>query len=150
MKKLAVLTGLSLMLFIAPAHAAVSEDEIKLLRQQVELLTQRLDELEAQNKQLAESAQQAARHDHVREIRLDHEAATKLLHQQHGFDWATIKSAVIFGKWQRRPTEFAELFPGVGAVASVAVRVRLALVEFVFVDDELFDTVSQHRLKFIQ
>jgi predicted porin len=59
MKKLTVLLGLRLILSTSAAFAQVSEDEIQLLRQQIEMLNKRLDELEAQNRQLAESAEQS-------------------------------------------------------------------------------------------
>jgi len=59
MKKLAALVGLSLILSITPVHAQVSEDEIQLLRQQIELLNKRLDDLEKQNQQLVQSAEQS-------------------------------------------------------------------------------------------
>ena len=59
MKKLAALVGLSLIISITPVHAQVSEDEIQLLRQQIELLNKRLDDLEKQNQQLVQSAEQS-------------------------------------------------------------------------------------------
>jgi hypothetical protein len=62
MKKLTALLGLSLILFITPAFAQVSEDEIQLLRQQIEILTKRLDALEKQNKQMAQSLEQTGAH----------------------------------------------------------------------------------------
>jgi hypothetical protein len=57
MKNLIALLGLCLLISSTTAIAQVSEDEIKLLRQQMEVLTRRLDELEKQNHQLAQSAQ---------------------------------------------------------------------------------------------
>jgi hypothetical protein len=59
MKKLTVLLGLSLILSSTPVFAQVSEEEIQLLRQQIEMLTSRLDALEKQNKQLAQSVEQS-------------------------------------------------------------------------------------------
>ena len=59
MKKLIVLAGLSLVFTATASVAQVSEDEIQLLRQQIEMLTQRLDELEAQNKQLTQEMQES-------------------------------------------------------------------------------------------
>ena len=59
MKKLIFLFGLYLFMFSATAVAQVSEDEIRLLRQQIELLTKRLDELEKQNQQLPPPVEQS-------------------------------------------------------------------------------------------
>ncbi|NND56111.1 MAG: hypothetical protein HKN57_02570 [Xanthomonadales bacterium] len=60
MKKLTVLLGLSLIMFSQAAIAQVSGDEIKLLRQQIEMLTNRLDELEKQNQQLVQTVEQSS------------------------------------------------------------------------------------------
>jgi len=59
MKKLTVLIGLSLIVFSTAALAQVSEDEIQLLRQQIQMLTERLDTLEKQNQQMAQSLAEA-------------------------------------------------------------------------------------------
>jgi len=59
MRKLTALLGLSALLFCSQALAQSSEDEIKALRTQVELLTERLDRLEQQNRELSQSLQQA-------------------------------------------------------------------------------------------
>jgi hypothetical protein len=59
MKKLTALLGLSILLFSSQALAQVSEDEIKALRAQIELLTQRLDQLEGQNQEMSRALQQA-------------------------------------------------------------------------------------------
>ena len=59
MIKLIPLVGLSLLLISSTAIAQVSEDEIKTLREQIELLSSRLDQLEQQNRDLAQEAQQA-------------------------------------------------------------------------------------------
>ncbi len=59
MKKLTVLLGLSLILFTASVQAQASDDEIQLLRQQIEMLTKRLDALETQNKQLAQTVEES-------------------------------------------------------------------------------------------
>ena len=59
MNKLTAALGLSVLLFSAPATAQVSEEEIKALRVQVELLTRRLDQLERQNQELSQSLQAA-------------------------------------------------------------------------------------------
>jgi hypothetical protein len=59
MKKLSVLLGLSILLFSTAAFAQVSEDEIKLLRDQIEMLTKRLDQLESQNKEMSAALEQS-------------------------------------------------------------------------------------------
>jgi len=59
MKRLAVLSGLSILLISSHATAQVSEDEIGALRAQIELLTRRLDDLERQNQQMSQSLQEA-------------------------------------------------------------------------------------------
>jgi hypothetical protein len=58
MKKLTVFLALSLMIFSAPALAQVSDDEIQALRQQIEMLTRRLDDLEQQNRQMSKALEQ--------------------------------------------------------------------------------------------
>ena len=60
MKKLTVLFGLILIVVAQTAVAQVDEDEIKLLRQQIEMLTNRLDQLEEQNRQLVETVEQSS------------------------------------------------------------------------------------------
>ena len=59
MKKLTALLGLSILLCSTGAVAQVSEAEIQLLRDQIEMLTKRLDDLEQQNQQLASQAEEA-------------------------------------------------------------------------------------------
>lgn len=61
MKKLTILVGLSLLLFSTSALSQVGEDEIKLLRQQIEMLSQRLDQLETQNQALTQSLAESNR-----------------------------------------------------------------------------------------
>jgi hypothetical protein len=58
MKKLVALMGLSLIFFSNTALAQVSEDEIQLLRQQIQMLTDRLDQLESQNEQLTKTIEE--------------------------------------------------------------------------------------------
>ena len=53
MKKLTVLLGLSILLYSTAVTAQVSEEEVQALRNQIEMLTKRLDELERQSKQQA-------------------------------------------------------------------------------------------------
>jgi hypothetical protein len=50
MQKLAILLGLGILFFSQAVLAQVSEDEIRALRAQIEMLTQRLDELERQSR----------------------------------------------------------------------------------------------------
>ena len=59
MKKLTALLGLSILLCSTGAIAEDSEAEIQLLRDQIEMLTKRLDDLEQQNQQLASQAEEA-------------------------------------------------------------------------------------------
>ena len=51
MKKLTVLIGLSLLLYGTAVQAQVSEEELQALRDQIQMLTKRLDQLEQQNAQ---------------------------------------------------------------------------------------------------
>jgi len=55
MKKQTVLLALGLVLSTTPALAQVSDTEIQALRQQIEALTRRLDQLEQQNTELSEA-----------------------------------------------------------------------------------------------
>lgn len=59
MKKFPVLLGLSIILFSTAAFAQVSEDEIQILRDQIEMLTKRLDQLESQNKEMSAALEQS-------------------------------------------------------------------------------------------
>jgi len=59
MRKLTALLGLSALLLGSQALAQSSEEEMKALRAQIELLTERLDRLEQQNRELSRSLQQA-------------------------------------------------------------------------------------------
>ena len=59
MKKLTALLGLGILLCSTGAVAQVSETEIQLLRDQIEMLTRRLDQLEQQNRELASQAEKA-------------------------------------------------------------------------------------------
>lgn len=59
MRHLTALVGLSFLLFSASALAQVSDEEIQLLRQQIEMLNNRLDQLEQQNAELARSLQES-------------------------------------------------------------------------------------------
>ncbi|MCU0989891.1 MAG: putative porin [Xanthomonadales bacterium] len=59
MQKLAIPLGLGILFFSQAAPAQVSEDEIRALRAQIEVLTQRLDELERQNRPASPPSGQA-------------------------------------------------------------------------------------------
>jgi hypothetical protein len=59
MKKLTILLGLTVILFSQPALAQVDPDELQALREQVRILTQRLDELEKANQQTSQNIAQA-------------------------------------------------------------------------------------------
>jgi len=60
MKKLTLLFGLSVLLCSTAASAQVSEEELQALRNQIEMLTQRLDQLERQNRETQQASVQAA------------------------------------------------------------------------------------------
>lgn len=59
MKKLTALLGLCALLISSVTFAQVDPDEIQTLRDQIELLTKRLDKLENQNRQMSEALEQA-------------------------------------------------------------------------------------------
>jgi len=93
MKKLTVLFGLSLILSSTPVFAQVSEDEIQLLRQQIELLTNRLDALEKQNKQLAQSVEQSetqsvAKTEEMVDAKVDTAVAEQVDEKMAAVSWA--------------------------------------------------------------
>ncbi|MEJ2383861.1 MAG: putative porin [Xanthomonadales bacterium] len=60
MRKLTLLLGLTVLLYSTAANAQVSEEEVKALRDQIEMLTKRLDELERQNQQTQQVTTEAA------------------------------------------------------------------------------------------
>ncbi len=93
MKKLAVLLGLSLMVTSSAAIAQVSDDEIQLLRQQIEMLTKRLDELEQQNKQLTQSVEQSneqasAKAEEAAEAKVDAAVTEQVDEKMAAVSWA--------------------------------------------------------------
>jgi hypothetical protein len=93
MNKLTVLLGLSFIVFSTASLAQVSEDEIELLRQQIELLTTRLDELEKQNQQLVQtveksSEQAIATNDAAAEEKIDRAVEEKVDEKMAGVSWA--------------------------------------------------------------
>ncbi|MFC1694616.1 putative porin [Pseudomonadota bacterium] len=93
MKKLTVLFGLILIVATQTAVAQVDEDEIKLLRQQIELLTNRLDRLEKQNQQLVQTVEQsnqqaAAKTEAVVDEKVDAAVTEKVDEKMAAVSWA--------------------------------------------------------------
>jgi len=93
MKKLTVLFGLILIVAAQTAVAQVDEDEIKLLRQQIELLTNRLDRLEKQNQQLVQTVEQsnqqaAAKTEAVVDEKVDAAVTEKVDEKMAAVSWA--------------------------------------------------------------
>lgn len=93
MKKLTVLLGLSLILFTASVQAQASDDEIQLLRQQIEMLSQRLDALENENKKLAQTVEQSneqsvARTEEVVDAKVDQAVAEQVDEKMAAVSWA--------------------------------------------------------------
>ena len=93
MKKLTALLGLSLLIFSATAFAQVSDDEIKLLRQQIEMLTKRLDTLEAQNQQMAQTmeqsnAQSVAKTEEIVDAKVDTAVTEQVDEKMAAVSWA--------------------------------------------------------------
>jgi hypothetical protein len=93
MKKLTVLLGLSLILCTATAQAQVSDTEIQLLRQQIEMLTKRLDALETENKQLAQTVEESnkqsvARTEEVVEAKVETAVAEQVDEKMAAVSWA--------------------------------------------------------------
>jgi len=93
MKKLTALLGLSLLIFSATAFAQVSEDEIQLLRQQIELLTNRLDALEKQNQQMSQTieqsnAQSVAKTEEIVDAKVDTAVTEKVDEKMAAVSWA--------------------------------------------------------------
>ena len=60
MKKLSIILGLGILLCGTATAAPVDEDELQALRDQIEMLTQRLDELERQNRASQQASAEAA------------------------------------------------------------------------------------------
>jgi hypothetical protein len=93
MKKLTALLGLSLLLFSATALAQASADEIQLLRQQIELLTKRLDALEQQNQQMAQTieqsdAQSVAKTEEIVDAKVDTAVTEQVDEKMAAVSWA--------------------------------------------------------------
>jgi hypothetical protein len=60
MKKLTVMLVLSILLGRSVAYAQVDESDIRALREQIEMLTRRLDQLESQNQQMGQALEQSS------------------------------------------------------------------------------------------
>lgn len=93
MKKLTALVGLSLIIFCSSALAQVSDEEIQLLRQQIEMLTKRLDTLEKQNEQMAQtientSDQAVAKAEEAADARVEEAVAEKVDAKMAAVSWA--------------------------------------------------------------
>jgi len=93
MKRLTALLGLSLLIFSATTFAQVSEDEIQLLRQQIELLTNRLDALEKQNQLMSQTieqsnAQSVAKTEEIVDAKVDTAVTEKVDEKMAAVSWA--------------------------------------------------------------
>jgi len=93
MKKLVALMGLHFFIISTAAFAQVSEDEIQLLRQQIEMLTNRLDALEKQNEQLAQSVaesseQVVAKTEDVIDAKVDEAVTQQVSEKMAAVSWA--------------------------------------------------------------
>lgn len=97
MQKRAMLLGLGFLCFSQAAPAQVSEEEIRALRAQIEMLTQRLDELERQNlptspsspqAEVAAGAAPAATLAESADEKIDRAVATEVDEQMAALSWA--------------------------------------------------------------
>lgn len=90
MKKLTVLLGLSLLLASTTALAQVSEEEVQALRAQIEMLTKRLDQLEAQSQKENTEVAQTAEATQAATARVDEvdERVTGVEEQVANMSWA--------------------------------------------------------------
>ena len=93
MKKQAVLLALIAALFSPAGFAEVSDDEIKSLREQIQMLTRRLDELEKTNQQAGAAAGElnqaaTARVDEAVEAKVDAAVAEQLDERMAAVSWA--------------------------------------------------------------
>jgi hypothetical protein len=93
MKKLTILLGLTAILFSQTALAQVDPDELKALREQVRILTQRLDELEKANQQTSQNIAQAnaattAQVDEVVEEKVDKAVTEQVDERMAAVSWA--------------------------------------------------------------
>ena len=93
MKQLTILLGLTVILFSQTAMAQVDADELKALREQVRILTQRLDELEKANQQTNQNLAQAntattAQVDEVIEEKVDKAVTEQVDERMAAVSWA--------------------------------------------------------------
>lgn len=90
MKKLTVLLGLSILLCSTATYAQVSEEEVQSLRDQIEMLTRRLDQLEAQSKQEKAEVAQTVEASQAAVARVDEvdERVSGVEDQVAGMSWA--------------------------------------------------------------
>lgn len=93
MKKTILTLGLALLLSAPNAFAQVSDEEIRALRAQVEMLTRRLDQLEQQNAELTRSLQQAhdtpvAQVDESLDEKIDSAVAAQVDERMAAVSWA--------------------------------------------------------------
>ncbi len=93
MKKLAVLLVLIAVFFSPAGFAEVSDDEIQALREQIQLLTQRLDDLEMANQQTNAAFSELdqatnARVDEAVETRVDTAVAEQVVERMAAVSWA--------------------------------------------------------------
>ena len=93
MKQLTILLGLTVILFSQTAMAQVDADELKALREQVRILTQRLDELEKANQQTNQNLSQAntatsSQVDEVIEEKVDKAVTEQVDERMAAVSWA--------------------------------------------------------------
>ena len=93
MKQLTILLGLTVILFSQTAMAQVDGDELKALREQVRILTQRLDDLEKANQQTNQNLAQAntattAQADEVIEEKVDKAVTEQVDERMAAVSWA--------------------------------------------------------------
>jgi len=93
MKKLTILLGLTVILFSQTALGQVDADELQALREQVQILTQRLDELEKANQQTTQNVAQlnaatTAQVDEVIEEKVDKAVNEQVDERMAAVSWA--------------------------------------------------------------
>jgi cell division protein FtsB len=90
MKKLTVLLGLSILLCSTATYAQVSEEEVQALRAQIEMLTKRLDQLEAQSQQEQAEVAQTVEASQAATAKVDEvdERVAGVEEQVAGMSWA--------------------------------------------------------------
>jgi hypothetical protein len=93
MKKLAVILVLVAALFSPASYAEINDDEIRALREQVQMLTRRLDELEKSNQQTSEAVTEldqatTARVDEALEAKVEPLVAEQIDDRMAAVSWA--------------------------------------------------------------